>query len=29
MRLKRVIEMLGGKVDTINDQTIVFKIPIK
>jgi hypothetical protein len=24
-----VIEMLGGKVDTINDQTIVFKIPIK
>jgi hypothetical protein len=29
MRLRRVIEMLGGKVETINDQTIVFKIPIK
>jgi hypothetical protein len=29
MRLHRVIELLGGKVETIDGQTIVFKIPIK
>ena len=28
MRLRKMIEAMGGKVDKINDQTIVFKIPI-